>query len=167
MQDLLNRWYGVEDQEWSLIYRASREGWRAQDFHKHCDFQGPTLTVIKVGNYIFGAFNPQTWKSSSTYIHEPNTWLFSLSNPDNTPVKILFDPAGNPFSIYDNPNLGPTFGGGHDICIQTNANQTAQNYSNLGYSFKLPETIANRRNCFLVGQCYFTPDEIEVYLVKK
>jgi len=46
-----------------LLYCASRDGWRASDFHSCCDNQGPTVTVIKSGNYIFGGYTEKSWNS--------------------------------------------------------------------------------------------------------
>ena len=34
-----------------LIYRASRDGWRSSNFHALCDNKGPTVTVVKSGEY--------------------------------------------------------------------------------------------------------------------
>ena len=45
-----------------LLYRASRDGWAASIFHSCCDNKGPTVTVIKSGNYIFGGYTEQEWK---------------------------------------------------------------------------------------------------------
>ena len=44
-----------------LIYRASRDGWASSNFHTHCDNKGPTVTVVKSGNYIFGGYTEQSW----------------------------------------------------------------------------------------------------------
>lgn len=30
-----------------LIYQASRDGWRVDEFHKRCDNQGPTVTLLR------------------------------------------------------------------------------------------------------------------------
>jgi len=46
-----------------LLYRASRNGWAASNFHSCCDNKGPTVTVIKSGNYIFGGYTDQSWES--------------------------------------------------------------------------------------------------------
>ena len=46
----------------NLLYRASRDGWGASNFHSCCDNKGPTLTVIKSGNYIFGGYTEHEWK---------------------------------------------------------------------------------------------------------
>jgi hypothetical protein len=48
LQSLLNEWYGIQDQEWSLLFRASRDGFHARDFHTYADNQGSTLVLIKV-----------------------------------------------------------------------------------------------------------------------
>ena len=44
-----------------LLYRASRDGWAASSFHSSCDNEGPTVTVIKSGNYIFGGYSEGEW----------------------------------------------------------------------------------------------------------
>ena len=48
-----------------LLYRASRDGWGASNFHSCCDNKGPTVTVVKSGNYIFGGFTDQSWDGKS------------------------------------------------------------------------------------------------------
>ena len=44
-----------------LLYRASRDGWAASNFHSFCDNKGPTVTVIKSGNYTFGGYSEEQW----------------------------------------------------------------------------------------------------------
>ena len=44
-----------------LLYRASRDGWAASKFHSICDNKGPTVTVVKSGNNIFGGYTEQSW----------------------------------------------------------------------------------------------------------
>jgi hypothetical protein len=34
-------------QNLKLLYQGSRDGWRVEEFHKRCDNQGPTLTIIR------------------------------------------------------------------------------------------------------------------------
>ena len=48
-----------------LLYRASRNGWAASNFHSCCENKGPTVTVIKSGNYIFGGYTEQNWDGKS------------------------------------------------------------------------------------------------------
>ena len=47
----------------SLLFRASTDGNRPEDFHRCCDNKGPTLVVIKSGEYIFGGYTSQSWES--------------------------------------------------------------------------------------------------------
>ena len=46
-----------------LIYRATRDGDLAKDFHLQCDFIGPNITLVKTKKgYIFGGFTVKSWK---------------------------------------------------------------------------------------------------------
>ena len=47
----------------SLLYRASRDGWAASNFHSCCDNKGPTVTVVKSGYCIFGGHTGESWES--------------------------------------------------------------------------------------------------------
>jgi hypothetical protein len=44
--------------KWSLLYRGSRDGFGAVDFHSKCDGHSNTLTIIKAAesSYIFGGY---------------------------------------------------------------------------------------------------------------
>ena len=57
----LQNWLGKKC-NWNLCYRASRDGWRAQDFHRHCNNKGPTVVLVKVNDYIFGGYTDQSWE---------------------------------------------------------------------------------------------------------
>ncbi|PFX13490.1 CD209 antigen-like protein 2 [Stylophora pistillata] len=39
---------------WKRCWRASVDGWAASTFHSLCDSKGPTVTIVRVGKYIFG-----------------------------------------------------------------------------------------------------------------
>jgi hypothetical protein len=43
----LNEFYGKPDQQWELIYKATRDGFSVDTFHKKCDGKGPTITIIQ------------------------------------------------------------------------------------------------------------------------
>ncbi len=48
-----------------LLYRGSRDGFEANDFHKKCDNQGKTICLIKASNgKVFGGYADMSWKSS-------------------------------------------------------------------------------------------------------
>ena len=39
---------------WKLCYRASENNFSSHVFHLHCNYKGPTVTVVRVGQHIFG-----------------------------------------------------------------------------------------------------------------
>ena len=53
----------------SLLYRASTDGSTPADFHRCCDNKGPTLVLIKSGEYIFGGYTSKSWESGIQFIH--------------------------------------------------------------------------------------------------
>ena len=46
---------------WKLCWHASVDGWAARTFHSRCDGKGPTVTIIRVGKYIFGGYARLSW----------------------------------------------------------------------------------------------------------
>lgn len=62
----LNSWLspklGSSYSYWKLCYRASVDGWRSRTFHNRCDNKGPTVTIVRVGSYIFGGYNDDSWQ---------------------------------------------------------------------------------------------------------
>ena len=65
-------WFYKEGHTWQLCYRASRDGWDAKDFHSKCDNQGPTVTLVKVDDNIFGGFMNVSWKQTGNFITRCN-----------------------------------------------------------------------------------------------
>ena len=43
--------------KWKLCYRATRDGWSAFNFHGACGDRESTVSIIKVGEYIFGGYS--------------------------------------------------------------------------------------------------------------
>jgi hypothetical protein len=147
--------------KWTLLYRGTRDGFGAANFHSKCDNRNNTLTISKAHgtSYIFGGFNSINWKSSDQYKSDPNAFLFSLTNKDNKPSKMWQINTNR--SIYSQSNYGPTFGGGADLHICNYANSTKGCYSNLGHSYQHPQPSEGRS--YLAGSPEFQLSEIEVY----
>ena len=53
----------------SLLFRASTDGETPADFHRCCDGKGPTLVVVKSGEYIFGGYTSKSWESGMKSIY--------------------------------------------------------------------------------------------------
>ncbi len=105
--------------QWKLQYRATRDGFSAQNFHTKCDTAANTLTIIKSTNgNIFGGFVEKVWNSTGGYNDDQKAFLFSLVNKENKPVKIMCRIGGS--AIYCHSFSGPTFRGGHDIHVSSN-----------------------------------------------
>ena len=85
-----------------------------------------------------------------------------LINLENKPLKMKWS---NGDGIYCNSSYGPTFGGGHDLCISHNSNTNTGSYSNLGHSYTHPYYAyeSNEAKSFLAGSLNFQVSEIEVY----
>ena len=49
------------DPKWLLCYRASSHGWDVRNFHNRCDGKRNTVTIIKVGVYMFGGYTDIPW----------------------------------------------------------------------------------------------------------
>lgn len=48
--------------KWKLCYRARDHGWSSSTFHSQCDNMGPTVTFVRVGEYVFGGYTDQNWR---------------------------------------------------------------------------------------------------------
>ena len=152
------------------MYRATRDGFRPCDFHSKCDGHSNTLTILKANGsgFIFGAFTTAKWESCKRpgkMKSDPNAFIFSLTNKDNTLLKMKVDPRRHETAIYCHSSIGPSFGGGCDILIANNSNTAMNSYSKLGYSYSHPQYAqgTNEAHRFLSGSHKFQLDEIEVY----
>jgi len=47
--------------KWLLCYRASSHGWDVSNFHSRSDGKNHTVTIIKVGVYVFGGYTDIAW----------------------------------------------------------------------------------------------------------
>ena len=61
---------------YDLIYKASRDGDKSENFHSKCDNMKNTLIIIKSKNgKIFGGFTTQLWNHFG-YVKDPLVSLF-------------------------------------------------------------------------------------------
>ena len=57
---------GTSRTDFVRCWHAKTDGWAASTFHSNCDGRGPTVTIIKVNDSIFGGYTDVSW--SSTYL---------------------------------------------------------------------------------------------------
>jgi hypothetical protein len=155
-----------------LLWRGSRDGFGARDFHRRCDGHANTLTLIEdtKGN-IFGVFTPVEWESrdwngkskakDNRYKADRSlkSFLFTLKNPHNFPARKFAlkakekDKAIKCWSLY-----GPYFS---DICVYDNCNAYTLSCTCLGESYANDTDLDGKT--FLTGPGNFTVKEIEVF----
>jgi hypothetical protein len=149
----------------ALLYRGTRDGFSASNFHAKCDQQSNTLTIIlTTEGYIFGGFSPAVWDSTGTNKADNTgkSFLFSLKNPRNSEPKI-FPISNQSYSICCHSSYGPSFGSNCDIYVADNCNQNASSHTLLGGSYRNDTEIAN--NQVFTGQTNFQVKEIEVFSI--
>ena len=67
--------------KYTLLFRASRDGYRASNFHSKCDGKSNTVTLVEtMTGRRFGGFTDAQWDQSSSYKTGSNGFIFSLDN---------------------------------------------------------------------------------------
>jgi hypothetical protein len=99
--------------KFNLLYRASRDGNTAIEFHKKCDNRGATITVLKIKNSegIVGGYNPLDWDSTNgAFKRTKDSFLFSFTNRKNIQTAKVGYSYDDEYSIVCYPYFGPIFG---------------------------------------------------------
>ena len=165
----------------SLLYRGSRDGFKASDFHRLCDNKGETLVIIKsTDNYIFGGYTSINWESTewNRQCGEKNNarreghgleFVFTLKNPHNIPPsKYNIQKKWLDHSICCDINLGPIFGC-NDIRIENNCNTNSNSFSYYDFNpgeYCFDDTTGKKRMLF-TGSSTYKVKEIEVFQIEK
>ena len=122
-----------EDQKWKLLYRASRDGFGATDFHEKCDNIPNTLTIIKTRNScVFGGYASTFWSNYEGFKEDNFSFLFSFINENNAKLLIRCSKPSN--ALYCHQNCGPCFGD-DDLKISDNSDESLESESALGYVY--------------------------------
>ena len=87
-----------------LLYRATRDGDAASDFHSRCDKVNNTLVVVKTKEGLkFGGFTSETWEGDDVDKTDNKAFCFSLDK-----MKIYNCIKGKR-AIFASPYSGPAF----------------------------------------------------------
>ncbi|XP_028403844.1 uncharacterized protein LOC114526442 [Dendronephthya gigantea] len=161
----LKQWFSFN--KLTCCWRTSLDGWDSRVFHTRCDNRGKTITLVKVGNYIFGGYSTYQWGGSNgAWRSSSSNYIFSLRNKDNLSPFRSAVYRNTHLAIYTNPTYGPTFGGGHDLYIARNANKNRNSYTHFGNTYRPPSGYSygnSNTQALLAGSYHFTPTEVEVY----
>ncbi|CAF1505112.1 unnamed protein product [Didymodactylos carnosus] len=169
-QSKLNEFYGKQHQQWELIYKSTKDGFAASDFHRECDGKFPTMVVIqsKNGGYLFGGYTAVPWNSNDQTAADPSAFLFTLTNPNHLPItKFNINPADSKSAVYHYKQGGPIFGPYYlyylyrcDIAVVEEKGILNRSY--IRFPSIYIDTLGQKRNTFTgSGACEVS--EIEVY----
>jgi hypothetical protein len=136
-----------EEKQFTLLWRGSRDGFRARDFHSRCDCHANTLTMISdtEGN-TFAGFTPVEWELGLGHYKVPAR-------------RFALKAEKKPMAINGSCWCGPDFGdiGVSNIC---NAN-TDSNTSEFGNVYTNDTGLEGKT--FFTGSWEFQVKEIEVF----
>jgi hypothetical protein len=151
----------------TLLWRGSRDGFSARDFHRRCDGYAPTLTLIEDTNgNIFGGFTLVKWDSSGDGRADPGlkSFLFTLKNPHNFPPRkfgLKAEQSGE--AIVCDPDWGPRF---HDMDIYNEGNANPRSFSDSFGVLYVNDTGMDRKT-FFTGSETFAVKEIEIFEIAR
>jgi hypothetical protein len=146
-----------------LLFRATRDGWTGADFHRLCDNQGATVTVVRSTNgNVFGGFAHVPWAVGTNNARpDASAFLFRL-----VPSAEMYPISNASLAVFHQKleHGGPIWGTAYDLCIMANANTNTNSYSNLGSTYTLPAGADART--VLAGSRNFQVAEYEVFRVR-
>jgi hypothetical protein len=151
-----------------LLWRGSRDGFTAKEFHLRCDGRANTLTLIEdTDGNIFGGFTPVKWESRQRWKGDDSlqSFLFTLRNPHGVPPrKFPLRAEKKQHAIYCNSTCCAGFGYYGDIHVFGNGNANRYSCTRIGTHWS-DRTYANDTafEYFLTGAEHFTVKEIEVF----
>lgn len=144
-----------KEPKFKLLFRATRDGERVSDFHKHCDGIPNTLSIMEgIKGYSFGGYTESTWDSISGCKPGINQFLFSLDR-----MRVYMG-RGNT-TICCGTNYGPYFCGScgmYDYYFSKNNNDEQKKgnkpYNNFTEEYELTH-----------GDVHFYGKEVEVFQI--
>ena len=123
--DMISDWISPNKKiEVNLLYRASKDGDKASDFHNRCDNKGSTFCIFYLENgYKIGGYTSISWQNNRENKKDPNAFICSITNKEKYELK---NKNGN--AVYHGDSVGPEFYDGngyadiliYDNCLQTN-----------------------------------------------
>ena len=144
-----------------LVYSASRDGWKAAEFHRKVDAKGPAVVLARtVSGGVIGGYNPTGWVNLGEYRGSIAAFLFTFpgGKTDRFPVKLAKIAGAGMAQIDD--GSGPKFGM-EGLTIPLASASPKKVLSKLGLYY---ERMPNSDNSLLpsnVKQDYLT--ELKVY----
>eukprot|EP00026_Physarum_polycephalum_P011207 Phypoly_transcript_11412.p1 GENE.Phypoly_transcript_11412~~Phypoly_transcript_11412.p1 ORF type:complete len:404 (+),score=58.10 Phypoly_transcript_11412:55-1212(+) len=161
LQDKLSHW--LPGKNFHLLYKATRDGFTASDFHNLCDNQSTTVVVISSSGYIFGGYFPESWESNCKWKTHPESFIFTLTNPHSIPPTRYLLKPNDQYAVmnFSTPNRWCfSFGGGSDMIVCSDSHKEQHSHFNFPHSYL--DTTGKGKDTF-TGCAKFVTQEIEIY----
>ena len=156
------------DFEYNLIYRATRDGPKTEDFNKKCNGKNNQLIILKTTKgLIFGGFTGRGFQNTDKgKIKDDSVFLFSLDNKKIYNIKkdsyALYESSTNKYGIF----FGKCDGNNPIYLGWQNCNMLLNNYNEC--SKKNNEEFNFSKDYELNGgEQHFNLQEIEVFQINK
>eukprot|EP00984_Skeletonema_dohrnii_P030066 scaffold21178_cov98-Skeletonema_dohrnii-CCMP3373.AAC.6 len=118
--NIIHNWLSEDssDGELHLLYRSSRDGLSAEEFHNTCDNKGRTLVLIETTEGVVGGYSNTDWDGEIGFSSADKAFIFVLSGFDLTsPCKRKLKNADDECAIVCTEGYGPAFGVGCDLKV--------------------------------------------------
>ncbi|CAI2173476.1 12791_t:CDS:2, partial [Funneliformis geosporum] len=116
----------------TLLFRASRDGYSIKALRQQCACKGPVILVLRVSEsgQLIGGYNPIGWKSMKLGQGQgtKDSFVFSLGDGTSPYDARIARIAGNKRDkeIDDLVWLGPKFGKGPDLWVRMNTDKSGE-----------------------------------------
>jgi len=100
----------LKNKQIECVYKASRDGFSAVNFHDRVDELGSGIVVCReLTGKIFGGYNPVGWRSTDDYFLSTQAFLWCMNSNNKGILKYPISMGGNA-AIFDYATGGPNFG---------------------------------------------------------
>jgi hypothetical protein len=119
----------------TLIYRASRDGFRSETFHSRCDNHNSMVVIVKTADgFIFGGYTSISWINDgfgNRYKKDTNAFVFTIFN--NVANNAKRYECNKEETIISGRDCGPGFK--HYFCLSDLSNQNEKSVSVFGREY--------------------------------
>ncbi|XP_052786779.1 interferon-induced protein 44-like isoform X1 [Mya arenaria] len=108
--NLLESMIGCGPKSFKLLYSITRDGCSAAEFHRKCDNQGPTVTVLyNPQGSVYGGYAGLSWKTDGGHAKDDTAFIFQLMFSGKRVVN-TFRPNDASKALYFGSNRSALFG---------------------------------------------------------
>ena len=161
-----------------LLFRGSKDGFKAKTFHEKCDNIHDTVVIVRTDgqtNNTVAGYSHYRWNQANGYVNDAGKKAFLLQL--NRREKYV--PQNENSLIFCSNGCGPTFGGGnslfgggYDLRISDDCNSNNNSYSNFPYTYNFEGSnkIVNNQQSYTnfsgaTNECNFRVVDYEVFRV--